>query len=108
MSPTAYQSFLVLALGFGFAGLLTSGYQAVMLRPPSYRLLGTGVGRLPARAMPFVAFAAPFIIIRNTVRARGVARRRFLSAMLATIVAGYWSLASGSLLVMGLRTVGFL
>ncbi len=108
VSPASYQSLLVLALGFAFAGLLSSGYQAVMLRPPSFRLLGTGFGRLRARAMPFVAFAAPFIIIRNTIRARGVARGRFLYAMVATVVAGYWSLLSGSLIVMAFRALGFL
>lgn len=108
MSPASYQTFLVLALGFAVAGLLTSGYQAVMLRPPSFRLFGSGFGRLRVRAVPFVVFAAPFIIIRNTVRARGVARRRFLTAMIATVVAGYWSLVSGSLIVMAFRALGFL
>ena len=108
MSPASYQSFLVLALGFAVAGLVSSGYQAVMLRPPSFRLLGAGFGRLRVRAMPFVVFAAPFLIMRNTVRARGVARRRFLTAMVATVVAGYWSLVSGSLIVMAVRALGLL
>jgi hypothetical protein len=108
MSPATYHSLLMLALGFSVAGLLSSGYQAVMARPPSFRLLGRGFGRTSLRTMPFVTFAAPFIIIRNIVRARGAARQRFLSAMLATVVAGCWSHFSGSTLIFALRAVGFL
>ena len=112
MPPAAYQSFLELALGFCFAGVLASGYQAVMLRPPSFHLLGTGRGRTVVLAMPFLIFAAPFIIVRNvarnTTRERGIARERFLSAMVAAVVAGIWSLLSGSLVVIGLQAFGVL
>ena len=112
MSPAAYQSFLELALGFCLAGALASGYQAVMLRPPSFRLLGTGRGRTTVLAMPFLIFAAPFIIVRNVTRnakrPQGIGRERFAFAMMATVVAGIWSLMSGSLVVIGLRTLGIL
>ena len=106
MSPASSHMLLTLLLGFSIAGMLSSGYQAIMLRPPSFRLLGMGFGRVHARAMPFVAFAAPFLIIRNTVRARGVVRARFTSAMLGTIVAGCWSLLSGQAALVALRAVG--
>lgn len=106
MSPASSHMLLTLLLGFSIAGMLTSGYQAVMLRPPSFRLLGMGFGRVRAAALPFVAFAAPFLIIRNTVRARGVVHARFASAMVSTLVAGCWSLWSGSAVVIALRALG--
>ena len=110
MPPAAYQSFLELALGFCFAGALVSGYQTVMLRPPSFRLLGTG--SMAVLAMPFLIFAAPVIIVRNVARNAtrrdGIAHERFLSAMVAAVVAGIWSLLSGSLVVIGLQAFGVL
>jgi len=51
-------------------------------------------------------FAAPFIIMRNTVRARVIEKRRFEFVMLATILAGFWSLMSGSFVVMVFGALG--
>ena len=56
--------------------------------------------------MPFLVFAAPFIIMRNTIRGRRIERRRFEFVMLATMLAGIWSLMSGTAVVMVLRAVG--
>ncbi|MGE3147526.1 MAG: hypothetical protein AB7K04_00510 [Pseudorhodoplanes sp.] len=103
MFSTAFQHLLILACGFAFAGILASGYHIVTARPASFRMLGAGIGRLRWRAMPFLAFAAPFLIMRNILRARGAHSQRFLYAMIATVVAGYWSLACGALLLMTLR-----
>jgi hypothetical protein len=47
-------------------------------------------------------------VTRNAARSHGVGRERFAFAMLATVVAGVWSLLSGSLFVIGLRTFGIL
>ncbi len=55
-----------------------------------------------------VIFAAPFIIMRNTMRARRIAQRRFEFVMLSTLLAGFWSLMSGTLVVMLLEAVGHL
>jgi uncharacterized protein DUF6949 len=106
MSPEQFQSLLALALGFAFAGLLANGYQCVTERPASFRLISRA-SRLDAlMALPFVIFAAPFIIMRNTMRARRLVGRRFEFVMLATILAGFWSLMSGTLVVMLLQAVG--
>jgi hypothetical protein len=45
-------------------------------------------------------FAAPFIIMRNSVRARRIERRRGQMVMAATVIAGLWSLMSGTVVVM--------
>ena len=42
-----------------------------------------------------LAFGAPFIILRNTVRGRRFERRPIPFVMIATIIACGWSLMSG-------------
>ena len=44
-------------------------------------------------------FAAPFVIMRNVIRGRRIERRRFEFVMLATVLAGFWSLMSGTVVV---------
>jgi hypothetical protein len=104
MSPV--QSVLVLAIGFAVAGALSSGYQLVAQKPASFRLLAEGALSAALAAVPFLVFAAPFIIMRNTVRARVIEKRRFEFVMLATILAGFWSLMSGSFVVMVFGALG--
>jgi len=105
MSPDALQSFLSLAMGFAVAGLVSAVYQAVSDRPASFRLLIAQPRAAALAAVPFLVFAAPFIIMRNTVRGRLIEGRRFEFVMLATILAGLWSLMSGTVLLTGLRAV---
>ena len=52
MSPEQLQSFIVLALGFAFAGVLATGYQCVTARPASEirGLLGSGAAGAEAAA----------------------------------------------------------
>ena len=106
MSPDTVESFLSLALGFAVAGLISAAYQAVTERPASFRLLNAEARRAALAAVPFLVFAAPFIIMRNTIRGRRIERRRFEFVMLATMLAGIWSLMSGTAVVMVLRAVG--
>ena len=105
MSPEAVQSFYSLALGFAWAGFLATGYQATMRRPASFRLLQRGPRPSAFAAIPFLAFAAPFIIMRNTLRARRFEGRRFETVMVATIAAGVWSLMSGTVVVMAVAAM---
>jgi len=100
MTPETVQSLLQLAIGFAVAGLLSSGYQLIAQRPASFRLLAQEAVSASLAAVPFLVFAAPFIIMRNTVRARMIENRRFEFVMLATVLAGFWSLMSGSVVVM--------
>jgi hypothetical protein len=108
MSPESLNSFFSLAIGFAFAGALASGYQALAQRPAGFGLLNEGVVPKAFAAVPFLVFAAPFIIMRNTLRGARIERRRFEFVMMATIIAGFWSLMSGTFFVMTLRAAGLL
>jgi hypothetical protein len=106
MSVEALQSFLALAIGFAVAGLMSSGYQLVSARPASFRMLQGARRSAALAAVPFLIFAAPFIIGRAILRGGMAGRQRVEIVMMATIVAGFWSLMSGTVVVMALQTLG--
>jgi hypothetical protein len=108
MSPESLNSFFSLAIGFAFAGALASGYQALAQRPAGFGLLNEGVVPKAFAAVPFLVFAAPFIIMRNTLAGAKIEKRRFEFVMMATIIAGFWSLMSGTFFLMTLRATGLL
>jgi hypothetical protein len=108
MSPDTLNSLLSLCLGFALAGALSSGYQALLQRPAGFGLLQEGAAPRTFAAVPFLVFAAPFIIMRNTLRGRRIERRRFEFVMMATVLAGFWSLMSGTFVVMTLKAIGLL
>jgi hypothetical protein len=97
---------LVLAIGFAVAGLLGSGYQLVTAKPPGFHSLASDARVAAIASVPFLVFAAPFIIMRNTIRGCRIEHRNFVFAMLATIIAGFWSLMSGTVVVMALAALG--
>jgi hypothetical protein len=104
-SPQTIESIFALAIGFSVAGLCASGFQLFSQHFPSFRLLE--VGPVPARfaAIPLLMFSAPYIIMRNTLRARRIEGRRTEIVMVATVVAGLWSLMSGTVVVLALQAV---
>jgi hypothetical protein len=108
MSPDVICSFLELTIGFALAGMMASGYQALVKRPPSFSLLQQGATPQAFAAVPLLVFTAPFIIMRNTLRAGAPAQHRFQFVMIATVLAGFWSLMSGTFVVMTLRGLGLL
>jgi hypothetical protein len=108
MSPDALNSMLSACIGFAFAGALTSGYQVLVQRPAGFGLLQEGAAPKTFAAVPFLVFAAPFIIMRNTLRGAQVERRRVEFVMMATVLAGFWSMMSGTFFVMTLRATGLL
>ncbi len=108
MSPDAVNSLFSLLIGFALAGALVSGYQALVQRPAGFGLLEQGAAPRAFLAVPFLVFAAPFIIMRNTLRGRAVERRRIEFVMMATVLAGFWSLMSGAFVVMTLQAIGVL
>ncbi|MFN5487284.1 MAG: DUF6949 family protein [Bradyrhizobium sp.] len=107
MSPDTLNSLFSLFIGFAFAGALASGYQAMAERPAGFGLLQEGVAPKTFAAVPFLVFAAPFIIMRNTLRGARCARR-FEFVMMATVISGFWSLMSGTFFMMTLRATGVL
>ena len=103
MSPESLQSLVVLLIGFAVAGLLATGYQLITERPLSFRLLNQGLRLVTFLSIPVLTFAAPFVIMRNVIRGRRIERRRFEFVMLATVLAGFWSLMSGTVVVMAFK-----
>jgi hypothetical protein len=102
------RSLLDLAIGFAVAGMLCSGYQALTLQPASFNLLHEPERNRALAAVPFLIFAAPFLIVRNTIRGRRIEGRNFGFATMAALVAGFWSLMSGTMVTMALKAVGLL
>ncbi|MGB7037000.1 MAG: hypothetical protein WBD71_15920 [Xanthobacteraceae bacterium] len=105
ISVQTIASFFALAIGFSVAGLCASGYRLFARHVPSFRLLE--VGPVPARfaAIPLLMFSAPYIIMRNTIRGRRIEGRRAEIVMLATIIAGLWSLMCGTVVVLALQAL---
>jgi hypothetical protein len=103
--PDVIESLFAIAIGFAVAGLCASGYRVFGLHFPSFRLLE--IGPTPARlaAVPLLVFSAPFIIMRNTLRGRRLEHRRAEFVMVATVIAGLWSLMSGMVVVMALQVL---
>ena len=108
MSLASFQSLIVLLVGFAVAGSLASGYQFVTERPLSFRLLNEGARLVTFLAIPVLTFAAPFVIMRNVIRGRHAERRRFEFVMLATMLAGFWSLMSGTVVVTAFKAFSLL
>jgi hypothetical protein len=105
ISPETIDSFFSLAIGFSVAGLCASGYRLFSRHFPSFRQLE--VGPVPARfaAIPLLMFSAPYIIMRNTLRGRRIEGRRTEIVMVATVIAGLWSLMSGTVVVLALQVL---
>jgi hypothetical protein len=109
MSPETIQLLLAFAIGFAVAGMVSTGYQAVTRRPASFRLLRRGPAPATFAAVPLLAFAAPFIIMRDTLRRRRSGKRRvealLPAVLLPTMAASFWSMMSGTVVVMAMEAL---
>lgn len=94
LSPAAVDSLRTLCIGLALSGLLASAFELFAARRASFNLLERG-GFPAVAALPLLAFSAPFIILRNTVRGRRIEGRPFPFVMLATMIACGWGLVSG-------------
>jgi hypothetical protein len=108
MTLQSIQMLLALGLGFATAGLVSSGYRVVTSRLPSFNLLSAGPRPAAFAAVGLLIVSAPFLIMRNTLLGEGPAGQRFQFVFLATVIAGFWSLMSGLVLVMTLEACGLL
>jgi hypothetical protein len=102
MSPESVHMIFALAIGFAFAGTLATGYQLVTSRVLNFRVLESGPKPSTFMAVPILAFAAPFLIMRYTIHGRTIEGRSFQLVMVATVVAGIWSLMSGTVAIMAI------
>ena len=107
MSAHSLQMLLSLALGFAVAGLCASTFRLATDRLPSFSMLSAGPSAEALAAVPLLMVSAPFIIMRNTVLGSREGRS-FEFALLATMIAGFWSLMSGLAFVAALRACGVL
>jgi len=105
MSPESVHLIFSLAIGFAVAGLLATGYQLVTSQALSFRVLERGPKPSTFMAVPILAFAAPFLIMRNTLRGDVIEGRSFQLVMIATVVSGVWSLMSGTVAIMAIGTM---
>jgi hypothetical protein len=105
MSPESVHLIFALAIGFAFAGMLATGYQLFTSRALSFRVLESGPKPSTFMAVPILAFAAPFLIMRNIIRGQAIEARSFQLVMAATVVAGLWSLMSGSVAIMAIAAM---
>lgn len=94
IQPAALEALQSLFIGFAFAGLLASAFELFTARRADFGLLQAG-GLAAVASVPVVVFSAPFLILRNTVRGRRIGGASFMFAMLASMAAGIWSMASG-------------
>jgi hypothetical protein len=105
ITPEAISSFFALAWGFAAAGFCASGYRLFAKHFPSFRQLEVGPVAARFAAIPLLMFSAPYIIMRNTLRGRRLEKRRTDLVMVATVIAGLWSLMSGTVVVLALQAL---
>ncbi len=98
LSPEQIEAFRSLLVGFAFAGFLANAFNWLTARPASFRLLEQG-GVAAVASVPLVVFAAPFIILRNTMRGRRFEKRSATAALIATLIACGWSMVAGRVLM---------
>jgi hypothetical protein len=105
LSANTIESLFAVAWGFAIAGLCASSFRLATRHHATFRLLE--IGPLAARfaAIPLLMFSAPFIIMRNTLRGRRIEQRRVEAVMAATVIAGLWSLMSGTVVVLALQAL---
>lgn len=108
VSAESLHSLYVLMLGFSVAGAVATGYQLLTARPASFNIFGDGTGAAAAAHVPFLVFAAPFIIMRDAIILRRPGSENFFPAMVATLVAGCWSLLSGKFVMVAVATLGMI
>ena len=94
IDPDSLEALQAMTLGLAFAGLLASAFEMATERRASFALLHASRS-VALLSVPMLVFSAPFIILRNTVRGRRFERRPIRFVFLATVVACFWSLLSG-------------
>ena len=98
IGPTAIDNLQTLVIGLAFAGLVATAFELLTERKASFSLLERG-GLGAIASLPMLAFGAPFIILRNTVRGRRIEGRPLVFVMSATVLACGWGLISGRVLL---------
>lgn len=98
LEPEAIYAFQAIFIGFAFAGLVATAFEMFTARRASFGLLQKG-GVLAVASVPVIVFSAPFIILRNTILGRQVEGRPIHFVAMATVIAGFWSMACGQVVM---------
>jgi hypothetical protein len=106
MSADQIEVLFALGIGFAVAGLIATAYQLITRRPAGFGELHQGSRLAALAAVPMLVFAAPYIIMRAAIRAAQADGQAFMPVMVATIVAGGWSLMCGTMVVSALAAFG--
>ena len=106
MSAEALNSVFLLLVGFSVAGALSTGYHCLTARPASFNIFGDGTGPVAVAHVPFLAFAAPFILVRDAIHVRRSGAENFVAGMAVSMVAGVWSLLSGKVVMQAINVLG--
>ena len=100
MAPGSLLEYIVLCLGFGVAGLVATGYQLLTSRPLHVGALSHSPRLAALATVPVLVFAAPFVIMRYVFEQAQMHRSiTFVASW--TILAGFWSVASGIVTLLG-------
>ena len=104
ITPEAINSFFALAFGFAVAGFCATGYRLFAERFPELSPARSrpGGGALCRRAAADV-LGALHHHAQHACAAAGIERRRVEFVMMATVIAGLWSLMSGTVVVLALQ-----
>lgn len=84
--------------GFVVAAVLATGYQLITNRPARFEMvMGEAASSIAAMFLQalLIIWAAPYIIMRNAVRARLLERRPFGWLIASLGIAALWSLCMG-------------
>ena len=106
MSAQAVNSICLLLLGFSVAGALATGYQLVTARPASFNIFGDGTGPVAVAHVPFLVFAAPFIMVRDAIHIRRSGAENFIAGLVVSMISGAWSLLSGKFVMLAVDMLG--
>jgi hypothetical protein len=104
-TPDSIEALFALGIGFAIAGSCASGYRLFGAKLPSFGMLQSGPMAARLAAIPLLIFSAPFLIMSGTLQSQTRASRRVGWVMIATVIAGLWSLVSGTALVAALQAL---
>ena len=103
--PIVFQHFVVAAIGFAAAGAAASAYSLVFDGPVRFERAPRGrFGRL--MHVLLLMFAGPFVLARNSFKARRVQNRAMGWLAASGAIAATWCLMSGLFILTVLQSAG--
>jgi hypothetical protein len=98
MGGDLYAGLVVTVAGFVVAGVIASFYQLVTAKPCGFEIEDRETFPV-LMAVVTCMFAGPVILMRNALRGRRIERRHVGWLVATTLIAGGWSLCSGTVVL---------